>query len=293
MLSRLGLNETAVSRSKRQQLDHLLTVSAPHERVILIAAALLLMSLVLWTVFGRIAQGITIEGVLLAPGQRHDVVATEDGHLLEYFVVQGDLVKVGDPIARQSVPELEREAAALRGRIDLLARETDNPLSITMLESSRVALLAVESLRSRREIISAQSSGEVTGLQSLPGDYLTAGTTIARTRDSSGSGSGGLQAVLRVEPSIAKLIHPAMTATVELEIPNGSAQLLQGEVVSVTTPLPKWLAELRPATAEFHHRIDIKLHQLPEFFIPEGTACRVRITLGRKPLIALINPENL
>ena len=114
-------------QNKRQQLDHLLRVTAPHERVILAAIGVVLPALAAWALFGSVVRAVTIDGILLEPGPRHDVISTEPGYLLEYLVAPGDRVEAGAPIARQSVPELARETVALRDRVELLEREFRRP----------------------------------------------------------------------------------------------------------------------------------------------------------------------
>lgn len=147
------LEEAAASRNKRQQLDHLLRVTAPHERIILVGIGLVLLALMAWVLFGSIIRGVTIDGILIEPGVRHEVVSTEPGHLVEFLVVPGDRVETGDPIARQSVPELEREIAALRERLELLQTGIsqaggDGGALRSLLASARVALLQMEARRS-------------------------------------------------------------------------------------------------------------------------------------------------
>ena len=289
------LDSAAASRRKRQQLDHLLTIAAPHERAMLAGIAILLLSVFAWALFGRIEHAVTVDGVLVEPGVRRDAVSAEPGQLLEFLAVPGDRVEAGDPIARQSVPELEREISALRDRVELLETEfaqgdgNGRPVS-PLLDSARVALLQMEARRAARAVIVSQGGGEVMALHAAPGEYLFTGASVAQIRDASAGGEGQpVQAVLRVAPRMAQLIRPGMRASVDVAMPGGEALSFSGEVNSVSAgPLPRWLAALRPATAESMDRVDVTLHPAPEFSIPDGAACRVRIVLGRKPPVALL-----
>ena len=105
--------EAVSSRNQRQQLDHLLRITAPHERYILGGIGLVLLAFVAWALFGSIVRSITLEGVVIEPGARHEVISTEPGYVVEFLVAPGDRIDAGDLIARQSVPELDRETAAL------------------------------------------------------------------------------------------------------------------------------------------------------------------------------------
>jgi multidrug efflux pump subunit AcrA (membrane-fusion protein) len=286
------LEDAAANKNKRQQLDHLLRITAPHERFILAGIGLVVLALVAWALFGSIVRGVTIDGVLIEPGARHEMVSTEPGYLTEFLVVPGDRVKAGDPIARQSVPELERETADLRDRVDLLETELsqvgrDGGALRSLLASARVALLQMEARRSARELIVSPIEGEIMALRSAPGEYRPAGGGVAQLRDAE---DRPLQAVLRVAPRMAQRIQPGMRASVEVVMPDGATRRLDGEVASVSAgPLPNWLAALQPAVADSMHRVDVVLHQVSDLSVPDGTPCRIRIVLGRYPPVALFD----
>ena len=282
--------QALANKNQRQQLDHLLRVTAPHERIILAGIGLLLLALAAWVLFGSVVRSVTVDGVIVAPGARYDVVATETGHLAEYLVGPGDRVEAGDPIARQTTPELEREMAALRNRIELLEVETGQAgggALLSRLAAARVALLQLEARRSARERIVSQIAGEVTALRSAPGEYLPAGAAVAQLRNSQDQ---ALQAVLRVAPRVAQRIRPGMRAAIDVALPDGVTRTLQGRVAAVIAePLPDWLAALEPVTAEPGHRVDVVLHDAPAVPVPDGTPSRVRIELGRQPPTALFD----
>ena len=223
--------QALANRNQRQQLDHLLRVTAPHERIILTGIGLLLLALVTWVFFGSVVRTVTVDGVIVAPGPRYDVVTTETGHLAEYLVAPGDRVEAGDPIARQTAPELEREMAALRNRIELLEVETGQAgggALASRLAAARVALLQLDARRSAREHIVSQIAGEVTSLRAAPGEYLPAGAAVAQVRNSRDQ---ALQAVLRVAPRVAHAFDPH-AASIDLRWPARDAP--PGEVAVVT-----------------------------------------------------------
>ena len=286
------LEGAAGNRNKRQQLDHLLRITAPHERIILAGIGVILLALVAWALFGSIVRGVTIDGVLIEPGARHEIVSTEPGYLVEFLVVPGDRIEAGDPIARQSVPELEREAAALRERVEMLETELSQFSGVglrSLLASAEVALLQMEAQRSARELIVSPIGGEIMALLSAPGEYLPAGGAVAQLRDANDQ---PLQAVLRVAPRMAQRIQPGMRASVEVVMPNGATRQLDGEIASVTPgPLPDWLASLRPAVTDSAHRVDVVLHQASDLAVPDGTRCLIRMVLDRHAPAELFDLE--
>ena len=284
------LDQAANSRNKYQQLDHLLRVTAPHERMILAGIGLVMLALVAWALFGSIVRSVTIDGVLIEPGTRHELVSSEPGYLEVFLVAPGDHVEVGDPIARQSVPELDGETAALRDRVEMLKSELRQVGGKgsglpSLLAAAQVALLQMEARRSARELIVSPVAGTVTALRSDPGEYLPVGGAVAQLRETKDQ---PLQAVLQVAPRTAKRIQHGMRASVEVMMPDDAQRWFDGEVSSVTPgPLPNWLATRRPTVPDATHRVNVVLHHESDFSLPDVTPCRVRIVLGQQPLTAL------
>ena len=180
------LEKALASKDQRQQLDHLLRVTAPHERLLLAGIGVLLLALAVWAFFGSITLGLRLEGVLIEPGDRYEVMAAEPGHLVEVLVVPGDRAEAGDAIARQTAPGLERETEALRERVELLETEIRQAGGggglRSVLDTALAVLLEIEARRSARELIVSQLAGEIMTLRSSPGDYLPAGAAVAQLR---------------------------------------------------------------------------------------------------------------
>ena len=85
------LEKALASKDQRQQLNHLLRVTAPHERLLLAGiGVLLLVALAVWAFFGSITLGLRLEGVLIEPGDRYEVMAAEPGHLVDVVVSSGE-----------------------------------------------------------------------------------------------------------------------------------------------------------------------------------------------------------
>ena len=290
MFTSLFREEAVASRNQRQQLDRLLRITAPHERAVLAGIGLAVLAFLGWVLFGSVEREVRADGILVEPGARHEVVSTDSGYILEYLVAPGDRVEAGDPVARQSAPDLEREIDALRDRVELLEAEArraggGGDALRSQLASARVALAQMEARRSARALIVSAIAGEVTTLHATPGDWLPAGAGVARLRDTA---THPVRVVLRVAPDRAQRIRPGMPASVEVSMPGGAIRNLSGEVAAVTPgPLPDWLATLAPAHADSGHRVDVALRETPVVPIPEGTPCRVRITVGRHPPVAL------
>ena len=62
-------NTVAEAKEEREQLDRLLTVSTPRERLLVTVVALLLVTSIAWLLFGSVARSFAIDGVLVEPGE--------------------------------------------------------------------------------------------------------------------------------------------------------------------------------------------------------------------------------
>ena len=275
-------SDDAPARDQSEYFDRLLRVSAPHERIVLAGVSLALLAFVVWLFFGGMARTVTVDGILIAPGERHMAASVETGQLLEYLVSPGDHVKAGQEVARQSVPELNREASVLNQRLDLLQTQlgrAGGDALRELLDLTQTASIEIEARRTARQMIVSPDAGEVTAMLSVPGSFLEAGTEVVVIR---GDADGPPGAVLRVDQDLAQRLRPGMPASIEMRTPDGGTQRLDGEVAGIAAGrLPVWLNHLMPAAPNSWHRVEIMLSQVPAFPVPDGMACRITIELDR------------
>lgn len=59
----------AEAKEEREQLDRLLTISTPRERLLVVAIAVVLCVTLAWLFYGNVAHSIAVDGVLSASGQ--------------------------------------------------------------------------------------------------------------------------------------------------------------------------------------------------------------------------------
>ena len=284
------LEAAAANKNDRQQLDRLLETVPRHERMALACFGLVLAAFVVWAFLGRVDRVVNVDGILLQPGVRHALVATEPGFLTELLVSTGDVVEAGNPIARQTVPVLDREYAALRERVALLRdqsggpREEADPARLA-LEPARAALLQLEARRRAGSLIVSAVGGVVGVLRVVPGDYLPAGAVIAEVREER---TGPPVAVLRVSPDVAQGIEPGMTASVSIAAAGDTPGPARGRVASVTAgAMPGGPVTALAAVAAHTHEIEVVLEDASVPDVPDGTPCSVRIVIGREPPAAL------
>ncbi|MXW67072.1 MAG: hypothetical protein F4Z72_08760 [Gemmatimonadales bacterium] len=79
----------AEAKQEREQLDRLLTISTPRERLLVAAIALWLLIFVAWLFFGNVARSLAVDGVLVDPGTN----LSEAGRSVQALVwIENDVV---------------------------------------------------------------------------------------------------------------------------------------------------------------------------------------------------------
>lgn len=131
------------AKREREQLDRLLTISTPRERLLVAAIALLLVILAVWLCFGDVARSLEVEGVLLEP----DETVLESSQSVQALVwVDSDVaphIEAGMPAAIELVLA-DGRARTLDGEISqfsavpvteaLTAFESAAPISVRRIE---------------------------------------------------------------------------------------------------------------------------------------------------------------
>lgn len=272
--------EAFSSKSERQQLDRFLTVSSRYEYMVFIFAGILILVICTWLWFGEITRGILTEGVLIASGTRHELVATEPGRLVEYLVDPGEPLAAGEPIARQTVPSLDRELALLAARVvvqEILSEQATDVVGDdkSILDAAQAALLQLETGRLERQMIFSPVTGEMMAHYLDPGEYLATGNPVALVREMS---DGPFRVVAWVTPTLLRQIRPGYAARVNFTTLDGTEHDLGGIISTINTdPTPNWLKVLYPDATG--HRVEILLDQQPVNPVTDGEPSSIRIIL--------------
>ena len=109
----------AQAKEEREQLDRLLTVSTPRERLLLGAVAVALLVLGGWGFFGSVPQSLAVDGVVVAP----DEGGLEGGPVRALVWLRSDAAPHID-MGMPAVVELgtaDGEPAALSGEVEGIA----------------------------------------------------------------------------------------------------------------------------------------------------------------------------
>ena len=109
--------------SSPEQLDQLLQVTDPRGWLALVALGALILTSLVWGVFGSIPTEATGEGILLRRGGVSSLVAAESGQVEELLVSVGDVIEKGQVVARIRQDELLRQIQDTRDRLADVRRE--------------------------------------------------------------------------------------------------------------------------------------------------------------------------
>ena len=134
-------NTVAEAKEEREQLDRLLTISTPRERLLVAAIAALLVVLAAWLFFGNVNRAVALDGVLVEPVETsldiRSVQALVWAHRgvapdievgmpawVELAVEAGDAAVDGKVAAVSEVPALGPSAPVSIHRIDIALDES-------------------------------------------------------------------------------------------------------------------------------------------------------------------------
>ncbi len=151
-------NTVAEAKEEREQLDRLLTVSTPRERLLVASIALSVVVLTAWLFLGSVASSLTVDALLVEPGE--DV--SEGNRSVQALIwVEGDLAahfKAGMPAAIE-LPTEDGEVERLEGKVaavsavplseGLAAFESAAPVSVQRVDVALDASLDFASLAGR------------------------------------------------------------------------------------------------------------------------------------------------
>ena len=90
--------------SASEQLDHLMTVTASRDWIILAVIGSLTVTALLWSIFGQLPIRVNGKGILIRSGGIFEIVSLAAGQIVEINVDVDDVVSTGDVVARISQP---------------------------------------------------------------------------------------------------------------------------------------------------------------------------------------------
>ena len=282
-------------RARRESVDARLQVTAPHEWMLVSGLGAALAVLLAYGLLGRAEHSLSVETVLVRPGERIDVVAAVSGVVVEVLSEVGDTVAAGQPVARVRTPAAERWGAVLRGLRESM-EGADAPRGAAPAEALRTLLAAAGPETAQRgadgfttEDVTTPRGGELVTLALVPGQRIAAGELAARIRAAS---AGPPQALGFVTREDATRLAPGMPAQVRLAVPGaGAPRALPARVEDVSprvVPPPPWLTDFGLEPPARAHLLRATLTDPGPQPVVDGAGGTLRIVLGHRPLASLL-----
>lgn len=174
--------------SSPEQLDQLLVVTTPKSWVALMTLVALIVSALLWGIFGAIPTQVSGQALFLRSGGLENITVGDAGRLTDLSVRSGDEIREGQLIARLARPELLEELNSTREQLSELQErllwlselnQTQEELRGDLLAERRQNLqdqvvIQQERLITRRELL---DDGLITR-----NDYLATQEELEQTR---------------------------------------------------------------------------------------------------------------
>ena len=252
-------------RAEREAIDARLQVTAPHEWLLVSGLGLVLVALAAYGLIGRVERSLSVEAVLVRPGERVDVVAGVAGVVADVLSEVGDTVARGQSIARVRAPVLRplaapRSGTAQRGAGDFTTRD-----------------------------VVAPRDGELVTLALAAGRRVAAGELAARVRTAS---AGPVEAIGFVTREEALQLAPGMQAQVRLAVPGaGAPRILPARVERVSprvVPPAPWLTEFGLEPPARAHLLRATLTDPEPPPVIDGAVGTLRIVLGHRSFASLL-----
>lgn len=112
--------------SSPEQLDLLMQVTTPKGWLALLAMGALITVAIIWGFLGSIPEKVTGQGILIKSGGVNEIVALKSGQIKEVYFDVGDIVTVGQIVARIAQPELLDSIKKTRDELEDLQIDYDH-----------------------------------------------------------------------------------------------------------------------------------------------------------------------
>lgn len=286
--NRLFRREATARKGRREPIDGLLRVTAPHEWLILIALIISISAFAAWGTFGEVERGLTVECLLVYPGERYTIASDSSGNVAEVFVEIGSMVNAGQPLARLRSSELDRNVLLAQSKVDLLQEQSGSEGS-DELALAKNDLLELRTLQATGQLVISHASGQLMSHHLTPGRSLQLGDEVAVVREYS---SMDLRVLAYVSRRDAERLQPNMDARISLIFgaQNGRS-VLDAEVIGFSDtrvePLT-WLSAL--GLYGQGQLLELRLLEAPLDDVSDGTPCNSRIIYERGSPFSVIIP---
>ena len=265
-------------RAQGEAVDARLQVTAPHEWLLVSAIGVAFLALLSYGLFGEVETSLSVEAVVVKPGERVDLVAHASGVVTEVFAGVGDTLVEGAPIARVRLSGAANRAANFNAD-GLDRREQPDPADPTTREADTSATYDIVAPR----------DGELAMRALVAGQRIEAAELVARVRAAS---DGPPEVLAFVSPEDTLRLSPNMPAGLRVAVPGeGRFRILPTRIEQVSPradALPAWLGELGLDPPAHARLLRASLTDPQPVAIFDGTRGTLRIVLDRRSFVAVM-----
>ncbi len=295
MSDRLFRREAVARKGRREPIDGLLSVTAPHEWLVLVGLVASILALLAWGFFGTSERGMSTECLMVFVGDRYLIRANTPlirantpGNVAEVFMNVGDDVGAGQSLGKLTDNQLDREILLARAELALVEENGDNS-DAEQIALANQDLIELTALQSVGALVVSHVSGEVMRNDLVVGQSVHADEIVAVIR---GEADDEMIAVAFVSSDLARILKTGMQARINAPFATDDSTL-NAEVAAVSdTPIisPSWLSDLGLTNENRGHPIRLALLDQPASNYTDGTASNARIVYERGSPFSLIIP---
>lgn len=187
------------------ELDKLYSVTDPKGWVGLVTVLFLILSGIVWAIFGVMADKVSGTGLMVDTAGLANVAPSTSGRLLTLKPKIGDSVQKGQVVATVEQYSTEQELARLKADLNNTTSRVDMAAKVAQLNALTDKLL-------RDGQVVSPANGIVTEIKANPGDVLAAGTPLFSLRLSPEQEE--IKVLLYVPALDGKKILPGMTVQI-------------------------------------------------------------------------------
>ena len=222
-MKRSIFTEEALARLRSpEDLGRVVTVTRPVAWMALFTVGFMVVSIVIWGVFGVLSVSVTMVGMIQDPAGTVNVYHDTAGKIGEILVQPGDRVRKGDVVARLVLPHMMHDIVKTQRNITKSMSQSQVEENISNFNA------AVNAWHSAATIVSA-FDGIVTEVKVNVGDVVAVGaTSICGIRQD--QRREDVIAVMYVPADSGKKVEPGMTAQL---VPSGTDQQEDGYLMGV------------------------------------------------------------
>ena len=216
-------NEEALSRLRSpEQLDSVITVTQPVAWMAVFTLFFLVVSIVIWSIFGVFSISVVSVGMILDPAGVVNIYHDTSGKISEVLVRPGDRVNKGDIVAKLVLPSMMNDIVRIRH--DIMRSMNQNQVVGNISQFDSLINMWYNSFN-----VVSTFDGIVTEVKANVGDILNAGSTsICSIRQDQHMHDA--IAVMYVSAVSGKRIERGMVAQL---VPSGADQKEDGSLMGV------------------------------------------------------------